>query len=1034
MRMKPAQVSPKPTRGFRSAFCPAATLVLAAALVCPSTAQADTFSSLLTTYSNYDYDSGCKTNCIKEITSLAALNATDPKDIVLDSSSKLVVVLVEKRVTNTATGDATQATNLRNRLSTFKADLMAEGFVPRMVEANVYSGTTHQDGKTLLALRRFLKAVRTAYPSMQGAILVGSFPEAMLIREWIWQVNSGLQIIADLDGNWESIYNVSKSLRSIWGKPLQPPKSWPQNNQTLTLDNTGRTDSSATSTDFFYIKDDDYSVTSTSPNYKIKINAVDGKGPELATGDTTTNRIARPEIFVSRINARNVAVNPDPNFRDNSGHAFLDANGKPQTIQSTPGMYVGPDSYVPDLALERRLLLDYFDRNHRYRVGGYTTTQAFACVSFLIDDGACGEVANAALGSAGTMTANATLLDYVNWLKIPTTLRSIDAHSNPYNSMFGGNYADSALALAAGTNPWRWLESPAGTYVPSLNGLQYFDTTYNVLAAQADQFVDRTLWENGVLAGASPALYIHDGCQVNSPANASSLPYNDPMYARWQNAEGILFFLNGVSVMSRAKIFDDHPVGFGVALAPEQANFGAGWKAYFDSEATNAAVAGIPSDRKRSYNWSEIGDWTVRKRYVSGLAVVGLEPGTQSGQVVWNADTTAANATSLRGPSMAWDLERTDLVVQAVGDFVNDGPDEEFLVTSSWGLGLIDRVGSTATGTQRFQMLAGGPNGTQFGGWTYDAASTKFIGVGKFDSVGNTEILVSSSWGLAILRYAGNQLTSIMAKPNGTWFGGWVLNTADNKFFVGDFNGDGLSDILITSPWGIGIFELSGNTLAQVAIAQNGTSLNGWTVNTATDSVVGIGDFDGGGSSDILLRNSWGLGIVSYKSTGLYTLMAQPHASWFGGWHFNNGLDQIVMVADLDTDAAKKAEILIKSDTWIGVLGYANGTLTSEMVQPFGTLLGSWPSSASDIFPGVGDFNGDGKIDLVVYNEIDWTLGVLTLGNGTMTSVALQQISDPQTLLGNFQMAGVWVMATGDFDGDQKAEMLLMTPNDPGEM
>lgn len=435
--------------------------------------------------------------------------------------------------------------------------------------------------------------------------------------------------------------------------------------------------------------------------------------------------------------------------------------------------------------------------------------------------------------------------------------------------------------------------------------------------------------------------------------------------------------------------------------------------------------------KARTQRWSEIGDWTVRKRYASGLAVLGLEPGAQGGTIVWNADTTAGNHTSLRGPSMAWDLDRADLLVQAVGDFVNDGTDEEFLVTSSWGLGLIDRVGSTATGTQRFQMLAGGPNGTQFGGWTYDAASAKFIGAGNFDGNAPKDVLVSSSWGLAILSYDGTKLTSLMVKPNGTWFGGWVLNTADNKFFVGDFNGNGKNDILITSPWGIGIFELSGSTLAQIAIAQNGTSLNGWTVNTATDTVVGIGDFDGGGFSDILLRNSWGLGMISYKSTGLYTLMAQPHASWFGGWHFNNGLDEILMVADLDTDTSKKAEILIKSDTWIGVLAYANGTLTSQMVQPFGTLFGNWPSSYSDLYPGVGDFTGDGKIDLVVYNPIDLTLGVLTLANGTMSCPAMENFADPETLLGNFQMAGIWVMGTGDFDNDHKAEMLLMTPYDP---
>ena len=40
---------------------------------------------------------------------------------------------------------------------------------------------------------------------------------------------------------------------------------------------------------------------------------------------------------------------------------------------------------------------------------------------------------------------------------------------------------------------------------------------------------------------------------------------------------------------------------------------------------------------------------------------------------------------------------------------------------------------------------------------------------------------------------------------NGHGFGGWLLNTADNRFGpVGDFDGDGCDEIVVTSPWGLG--------------------------------------------------------------------------------------------------------------------------------------------------------------------------------------------------------------------------------------
>ena len=50
-----------------------------------------------------------------------------------------------------------------------------------------------------------------------------------------------------------------------------------------------------------------------------------------------------------------------------------------------------------------------------------------------------------------------------------------------------------------------------------------------------------------------------------------------------------------------------------------------------------------------------------------------------------------------------------------------------------------------------------------------------------------------------------------MMAPNGTRFGGWLLNTADNTFGpAGDFDGDGHAEILVASPWGIGILKLAG--------------------------------------------------------------------------------------------------------------------------------------------------------------------------------------------------------------------------------
>jgi hypothetical protein len=130
------------------------------------------------------------------------------------------------------------------------------------------------------------------------------------------------------------------------------------------------------------------------------------------------------------------------------------------------------------------------------------------------------------------------------------------------------------------------------------------------------------------------------------------------------------------------------------------------------------------------------------------------------------------------------------------------------------------------------------PNGTRFGGWLLNTADNFFGPVGDFDEDGRTEIVVTSPWGIGILKLSGNSFSAPMMQPNGTRFGGWLLNTADNRLGTGaDYNGDGKTDVLVTSPWGIGILKQSGATMAAPMMKPNGTRFGGWLLNTIDNDV-----------------------------------------------------------------------------------------------------------------------------------------------------------------------------------------------------
>ncbi len=155
---------------------------------------------------------------------------------------------------------------------------------------------------------------------------------------------------------------------------------------------------------------------------------------------------------------------------------------------------------------------------------------------------------------------------------------------------------------ACGGAPWAWTKQGADL-IPSFAGYK---------GDKADFALYRTLWENRVLPdGAS--FYHHTGCESISPAHSEDRPYDHPEYGRFQGAESILFYAQGLALVGRSKVFYDAPRGFYEALADGK-SFGEAWARYFDVEwnAKGWDEVGGGIGRKRAYFWSVLGDWTLR--------------------------------------------------------------------------------------------------------------------------------------------------------------------------------------------------------------------------------------------------------------------------------------------------------------------------------------------------------------------------------------------------------------------------------------
>jgi hypothetical protein len=604
---------------------------------------ASTVETILRNHCKLDVDG----DGVFEIEELSLLDRTP---IAYKPNAGLVVIFVEPRLLSLPSGRTMGRDNasqdLLDRLDRFQKDLSAEGFPNHLVKAQVYSGTSHQDGQTVIGLRRLLRAFRGTYPGLKGAIFVGSFPEPMIVRKWLWkrpaegltiggkicsQGSEYLRIVpeiisersdlvlADLTGNWDTLYHKGpysiSSIEALPDKKLAADE--PRVGQRIASRQFNRTN--LTFSDLFLIDDTDLSFHSESPTLDFSVKSL-LKHPELTGPNRNApNPISRPEIFISRINARQIAVNPDPNFRGIAGKAFLDDKRNPQTVVSAAKLTL--DEYIfwkRDAAFERRLLIEYFDRNHRFRTTRPSGQKIQAAVvAYPQKDFTAEAIAKWMKSQCPDIQVrkqeDANLAAYVAWLKGSGSILFVDAHSTSMFSEFGASHDGApALESAVGGTPWRWAEDGTQT-VNGRKGYRY-KPTFLDQGGKADLHLHRSIYESGLLASTTPRIYIHKGCQANSPLWAETYPYNHLYYGAFQTVEGVLFYLNGVAVVARAKVFYDPPEDFITGLTSANGNIGKGWEAYFRYSSNDAALAKDPAGCKRSYTWSVLGDWTLRVR------------------------------------------------------------------------------------------------------------------------------------------------------------------------------------------------------------------------------------------------------------------------------------------------------------------------------------------------------------------------------------------------------------------------------------
>jgi hypothetical protein len=259
---------------------------------------------------------------------------------------------------------------------------------------------------------------------------------------------------------------------------------------------------------------------------------------------------------------------------------------------------------------------------------------------------------------------------------------------------------------------------------------------------------------------------------------------------------------------------------------------------------------------------------------------------------------------------------------------------------------------------------------------------------------------------------------------------GWT-GAAYPRVLTGDFTGDGRSDIINQTPAGeLRIFPGSGNVTGVLFPTRR---VVGAGFTTAAYPSMVTGDFNGDGRTDLAARLSNRIQLRVWLSTGVVSadnllFPAGPSAT----------LDLLAADPDTTSTIGDVIPTDVNGDGRTDVIGrnadgklYAwasTGVVTGGRLFNQRVLVGSGFSTTAYPRVFVGDFNGDGRIDLINQN----TAGVLRVwaSTGDVSGDGKLFVSSAAST----ESLGLTVDAyprllTGDIDGDGRTDLIAQATN-----
>ena len=256
-----------------------------------------------------------------------------------------------------------------------------------------------------------------------------------------------------------------------------------------------------------------------------------------------------------------------------------------------------------------------------------------------------------------------------------------------------------------------------------------------------------------------------------------------------------------------------------------------------------------------------------------------------------------------------------------------------------------------------------------------------FVGIGNFAAAGLAGLAWQSGSGAALWNSNGTNLTQAPI-PDAAMGPNWTA------VGVGDFNGDGHSDLLWTDATGTAaVWEMNGTALLAKG-APAGQIGRGW-------GVAGVGDFNGDGKSDILWVNGGSAAVWTMNGTALSNSAAASR-NMSAQWH-------VAAIGDFNNDG--RSDVLWESTSGATDVWEMNGSNVAGFEQNVGLMPAGWRVA------GVGHFNSaaDASSD-IVWVDASNHVQIWQMKNGRLADV----IKPAASITTDWHVQGVGNFVAGD--------------------